>query len=655
LPSSRVSITIAQYLGKRDVEPERARDEGLSPVVTAPETAVQPALTPLAADDRPVRLGPVRGRGGRAGSGRPARSSLWLGGAVLVVLALAVAPYELLLPKVPVRGIVRDRVSAEPIAGARVRLGQTATTTDGGGAFAAERASLAEPLQAQADGYQALETRIWPAGEQRVELVPRRFALSVRDAETGEPIPDAVLAAPGVRFRAVEPGRFQVEPAHDSLTLTVSADGFRSAVVRYRDDREVVVPLQPRLLGIVVDRATGRPVPGAFLASGNLAATADANGVFELERRPAGPLRVLAAGYRRAEVDASEGRELVATLESMTVRALYLTYFGVGDRSLRQNVLTLAERTEVNAVVIDVKGDRGRLTYRSDVPLAEVIGANAEPTVSNVDELLATLKERGIYTIARIVVFKDDVLARNGLRAGLDVAIKERLSEQPWTDGEGLAWVDPLRPEVWQYNVDLAREAALKGFDEIQFDYARFPLDAAGGLSTQARYSRPWITERDRVDAIGGFLKLARDEVRLAGALVAADVFGYVTWNDGDSGVGHNIETLAGVVDYLCPTIYPSSFRAGLPGVLNFPQVLQQPYAVVFESVRRARARTGDQGAALRPWLQYFDDFAWQTGRPFRTAEIDAQRNGAVAAGAAGWMMWDPSNRYLRGGLGSRP
>jgi hypothetical protein len=112
---------------------------------------------------------------------------------------------------------------------------------------------------------------------------------------------------------------------------------------------------------------------------------------------------------------------------------------------------------------------------------------------------------------------------------------------------------------------------------------------------------------------------------------------------------------LAGAVDYLGLTLHPSTFRSGLPGLLNFPQVIQNPYAVVFESVRRARMRTAEQGTEFRPWLQYFDDPSWQTGRPYRTAEIDAQRNGAQAAGAAGWMMWDPTNRYARGGLGTRP
>lgn len=572
---------------------------------------------------------------------------------VLGILILTLAPLDLLLPKVPVKGVVRDRASAEPIAGASIRLGPASLTTDSGGAFAVERASMTDTIQVEANGYQPRQTRVFPPRTVGLDLVPRTFALNVHDAERNEPVGDAVVVAPGVRSRQTGPGRFEVEPARDNLAVTVSAPGFQNAVVRYRGEAEVAAPLQPRLMGYVVDGSTGRTIPGAFVTHGDVGLTTDANGIFELDRRPTGPLRVLAPGYRRVEVDASQERTIVARVEPFPVKALYLTYHGVGDRNLRQNVLALAERTEVNAVVIDVKGDHGRLTYRSGVPLADTIGANAEPMVPNIDELMAALKQRNIYTIARIVVFKDDVLARKGAQAGLDVAVRERFGSQAWAEADGMGWVDPLRPEVWEYNIDLAREAALKGFDEILFDGVRFPAEVSGS-ARQPQYSRLWITERDRVDAVGGFLRRARDQVRMAGAFVSLDVQGYVAWNDGDNGVGHDLDVLASAVDYLCPTVHPSTFRAGLPGLINFPQVVQQPYAVVFESLRRAKSRTADHGTVFRPWLQYFDDYSWQTGRAYRTPEIDAQRNGAYAAGAAGWMMWDPSNRYARGGLGSR-
>lgn len=576
---------------------------------------------------------------------------------VLGMLAISLAPLDLLLPKMPASGVVRDSVSSAPIPGARVQIGTKDVKTNATGEFEIARAALTEPIQVEADGYQPLKSGPWLPIERRLELRPRSFAIEVRDAETNEPIRDAEPSASGLRFSPVEAGRFRVEPAREGIPVTVTAAGYRDAVVRAQSTGEVVAALQPRLGGTVVDATTGRAVAGAFLTDGEMVVSTNANGTFELARRPNGPLRVLAPGYRRIDIDASQERTLVARVEPMAVKALYLTYFGVGDRGLRQNVLSLAERTEVNAVVIDVKGDQGKLTYRSSVPLAETIGANAEPTVPNIDELLASLKQRNIYTIARIVVFKDDLLARNGGRANLDVSIKNRMGDRPWTDAEGIAWVDPLLPSVWEYNVDLAREAALKGFDEVQFDAVRFPADTGGGLSSpnQARYSRSWLTEEDRVEAIGTFLKRAREEVRLAGAFMSADVSGYVAWNDGDNGVGHDLLELADAADYLCLTLHPSTFRQGLPGLLNFPQVIQNPYAVVFESVRRARMRTADQGTVFRPWLQYFDDPSWQTGRRYRTAEIDAQRNGAQAAGASGWMMWDPTNQYGRGGLGVRP
>jgi hypothetical protein len=575
---------------------------------------------------------------------------------VLGVLVVSLLPFDLLLPKVPLSGVVRDAVTSEPIGGAKVKVGPHATTTDVGGAFSADRVSLTDTVQVEAEGYKTGQTGVWPPRQQDVKLQPRTFAVSVRDAETGQPIADAAAVSPGIRVNTLEPGRFEVAPARQGGSLTVSAPGYRNADVRYRGEGEIALALQPRLGGSVVDGTTGQPIPGAFLAQGDLAVTADDNGSFELDRRPDGPLRVMAAGYRRAEIDASQERTLVARLDPMSVRAVYLTYYGVGDRGLRQNVLSLVDRTDVNAVVIDVKGDRGKLTYKSAVPLAERIGANAEPTVPNMDELMAALKQRGVYTIARIVVFKDDVLARNGKAAGLDVAVKGGLGDTVWTDGEGLGWVDPLRPEVWQYNIDLAREAASKGFDEVQFDYARFPIDSAGSFSaSQARYSRPWITERDRVEAVGGFLRRARDELHPLGAFVSADVFGSSAWNDGDNGVGHDLDALAGSVDYLCPTVFPSSFRAGLPGLVPYPQVIQQPYVVVFESLRRARARVDNTGTVLRPWLQYFDDYAWQTGRVYKSTDVDAQRNGAAAAGVSGWMMWDPLNKYTRGGFGPHP
>ncbi len=573
---------------------------------------------------------------------------------VLGVVVLSIVPYQLLLPKVRISGAVHDEQSGLPIVGARVISGGVTATSVEHGFFTFERASLAEPLVVEADGYLPARASAWPVRDVWVPLAPRVFSMAVRDAETGEPVAATAAVDEPARVRVTGPGQVDVWPARRETMVMLRAEGYRDLEVTYQGEVRADVRMQPRLTGGVIDGATGRSVPNAFLSfeGGNL--VADQEGRFELKERPTGRVRVLAPGYRRAEFEMGQQRAPIFALEPQVVKGVYLTYYAVGDRNLRSGVLDLAERTEVNALVIDVKGDRGLLSYRSGVPLAEQIGANDEPTISNLEEFLGSLKQRGIYTIARIVVFKDDRLGRNGSKIGFDVAIKDGRNGEPWIDGEGLAWVDPSRTEVWEYNIALAREAAERGFDEIQFDYIRFPTDPGSGRSVGgAIYSR-FLDETDRIEAITGFLRRARQEVRTAGAFLGVDIFGYVVWNEGDTGIGQQLEALADVVDYLCPMIYPSTFAAGLPGLMNYPQVVARPYEVIHESMKLARQRVEGRGAVLRPWLQYFDDYPWQTRRAYNAAEINAQKKAAGDAGSVGWMMWDPANRYARGGFGPK-
>jgi hypothetical protein len=580
------------------------------------------------------------------------RSAFGLSAALVIALTLAsIAPYQLLLPKVPASGTIVDGASARPLAGARVVSELASATTRADGRFSFERASPAESFLVEADGYLPTRVAVWPPREMHVALPPRTFSLTVRDAETGEPVPGATVAAGPAQPEPFGPGRFRIGPARRDTVAAVKADGYVEQSVPFRGEAEAEVKLQPRLIGTVTDATTGRPIPRALLTFDGGTLEVGRDGSFELRERPSGPVRVLAPGYRRTDVELGRGLPLAIRLEPFAVKGVYLTYYAVGDRGLRGNALELAEKTEVNALVIDVKGDRGLLAYRSSVPLAEKVGANDAPTVPNIDELLASLKQRNIYTIARIVAFKDDKLARNGHRAGLDVAIKDGRTGEPWIDGEDLAWVDPFRPEVWEYNVALAREAAEKGFDEVQFDYVRFPTDAARGGSLGAAMYSKFDTEANRINAVTTFLRQARAELRSMGAFLGADVFGYVTWNDDDTGIGQQLEELAEVVDYLCPMAYPSTYTAGLPGLMNYPQVVARPYDVIFQSMKRAQERIEGSGAVLRPWLQYFDDYPWATRRAYNAADIAAQRKGAADAGSVGWMMWDPANKYGRGGF----
>jgi len=182
-----------------------------------------------------------------------------------------------------------------------------------------------------------------------------------------------------------------------------------------------------------------------------------------------------------------------------------------------------------------------------------------------------------------------------------------------------------------------------RGFDEVQFDYVRFPTDGRLGA---ARYARP-NTRQTRLPAVAGFLARARRELGAMGAFVAADVFGYTAFNENDTDIGQRIEELAPHVDYFSPMLYPSGYHRGIPGYRN---PVEHPYQVVHESVRLIRQRAGHATVRVRPWLQDFRDYAFDR-RPFGVAEIRAQIQGALDAGAAGWMLWNPRNEYTAAAL----
>ena len=325
-----------------------------------------------------------------------------------------------------------------------------------------------------------------------------------------------------------------------------------------------------------------------------------------------------------------------------SIQAVYLSYYGVGNAVIRGQILDLLEHTELNAIVIDVKGDRGFIPYATSVDLAVAAGARGPVRGDGFEAMLQRLKARGVYTIARIVVFKDDILARH--RPGW--ALIDSRTGRPWVDREALAWIDPFKEDAWDYTLQLAAEAAAKGFDEIQFDYLRFPSD--GSLGT-IQYSAS-STQATRTRAIGRFLAAARQRVGNRVRL-AVDIFGYTAFNETDTNIGQRIEDLAPLVDVLCPMAYPSAYHAGIPGFRN---PVAHPYEVVAETVRRTRARSREARVSVRPWIQDFRDYAFDR-RPFGPHEIRAQIRAARDAGASGWMLWNPGGHYTVEALGPAP
>ncbi len=379
--------------------------------------------------------------------------------------------------------------------------------------------------------------------------------------------------------------------------------------------------------GVVVDATTHRPVANAWVVADGVVNKTGTHGEFEVKTK-AGFVNARAAGYGRVHLPIEGDMRVVLT--PLKVRALYMSFWAVSSQTMRAHIYDTAAKAHMNAVVIDVKGDLGMVAFRSGVPMVAKIGANRVITIPDAPALIADLHQRGLYAIARIVTFKDSPLAL----ARPDLAVRNA-SGGLFSDNERLHWTDPLSPVVWDYNIRIAVEAAKAGFDEIEFDYVRFP-DRQG-----LRFSKE-TNAAVRVAAITGFLSAAQKALNPYNVFVSADNFGYVAWNEGDTGIGQVFADVGKVVDYISPMLYPSGFKFGIPGVRN---PMTDPYRIIYASLEKAKERTGFSGVVFRPWLQAFTDYAFDH-RAFGKPQLRQQIRAAEDAGSDGWLLWEPRNRY---------
>jgi hypothetical protein len=569
-----------------------------------------------------------------------------------VALVGAVAWYHFAFGGFVVQGIVLDNSSNAPIGGARVWSSRANNVSAADGSFTLDRLKPPEVLSFDAPGYRSQTLRVtFPFEPLAPRLDPIGVDIQAVDSDNGQPLAVAVEGTPAPTETDTD-GRLHVAPVRSGQTFFLSAAGYMPTQTTYTGQDVLRVPLQPKLDGKITDASTGNGVGGARLTIGDQQLTTSTDGTYILRQRPrAGQLQVLAPGYKRLRIDASKLTSLDVQLQPNPVHGMYMTYFAIGSDQYLRDMYRLLDTTEINAVVIDVKGDYGLLSYKSRVPLAEKIGANASPTIDDLDGLLASIHQRGAYAIARIVVFKDNMLARNGSKAGLDVGVRNRRTGDLWVDGEDLAWVDPFQPATWDYNTALAQEAIERGFDEVQFDYIRFATDPSPDSSVDdMQYSRP-LTEENRVSALKSFLTQAHKAVNDAGGFLSMDTFGYTTWWDNDGGIGQDLTVLADQIDYYSPMVYPSTFNAGVPGQIGYPEVVSRPYDVVYESLKHVQEKLAGKHVMVRPWLQYFDDYPWATRTRYDAPQIEAQKEAVADSNSFGWMFWNAGSLFKRGGL----
>lgn len=325
------------------------------------------------------------------------------------------------------------------------------------------------------------------------------------------------------------------------------------------------------------------------------------------------------------------------------VKGIYITGNTVAYTERYNKLLELVNTTELNTVVIDIKDDEGLMTYASSLQDVEFAGANKKVRIKDIDGVLKVLRENDIYPIARIVTFKDR-------RAGdkyANLAVKNK-NGGIWRDRNGMSWLNPYNKESWDYIVDIAEEAAVKGFKEIQFDYVRFPTD---GNIKAIDYGAD--AEKPKAEAIAEFLSYARERLQSMGVVVSADVFGLVTTDKGDMGIGQHLESMAKSVDVICPMVYPSHYGKGSYGVLE-PDF--EPYKIVNKSMSVAQQRIDILGekekvALLRPWLQDFTASYLDRYKKYGAKEVRDQINAVYDSGQDEWILWNAGNIYTKGAL----
>ena len=324
---------------------------------------------------------------------------------------------------------------------------------------------------------------------------------------------------------------------------------------------------------------------------------------------------------------------------SASVKALYVNAWAFGSSKLWQ-LVRLADETEVNAFVVDVKDDTGCLLYPSAVPTAQQIGANQCNRGRDARARLDTLLLHGIYPIARIVVAKDPLLAEHRPQWSVHLADGEL-----WRDRIGSAWVDAYNDSVWVYSAQLAQEALRMGFAEVQFDYVRFPDEPRERLAT-AVFSARRSGDTPRI-AVRRNVRLLKSLLAPLGAPVTFDIFGLTASATDDMGIGQVWEDFSSVADVVLPMVYPSHYP---PGAYGFAWPNGQPYKVVRRALEEAldRSRAPD-AAEIRPYLQ-----AFTLGRRlphYTPLEIREQIRATEELGIASWVLWNPRSVYQRDAL----
>lgn len=496
----------------------------------------------------------------------------------------------------------------------------------------------------------------------KVQLNPLVVKGTLVDESTQQPIANKLVWGGNKATNTDDKGNFSFSALPAGSKIKVDLIGYETVEKAVEDkDQEITITLRSTLFeGTLTDAVSKKPVANALVRIGQNTELTNGQGAFRFSNAPhaaSDEVTVRAAGYKIQTFKAGD-LEKGAKLAPFHFRGVYVPgvyAINANFDKLFTPYLKMADQGLINAIVVDIKDDdTGMLWYNSQVPLARELGLvynrnKIQPDqLMDVKRVLTEARKHGLYVVARYVVFRDPAIAAKKP----DWTIKSKKTGQAWQDINGLTWPNPFQPEVSDYNAALAKELAELGFDEVNYDYIRFPTD--GTLADiQYKPDLDWTAlskdEKLRTDTIESAVKKAWNNLRTTNTYFSLDVFGYSLWrvNDAD-GIGQQYNNLVMMADYVCPMVYASLFSTGEMG-FDFPGA--HPREIIEQSGRIANKLEAELKpvAKYRPWLEDYDKLYGPPASQFKsTAErVKVQIVAADSLGASGWTLWNANGTYI--------
>jgi hypothetical protein len=372
-------------------------------------------------------------------------------------------------------------------------------------------------------------------------------------------------------------------------------------------------------------------------------ATGEVNGWVLAEHTVKDRTELLSESLRNLDLSPQDKTSGYPDNPRVEVKGIYLTLYSASGERL-DKLIEMTKRTEINTFVIDVKDDNGNMLFATEAAEKYSPEANKKAPIKDIKAFMQKLKDNNIYAIARIVSFKDPAYAKQHP----DKAIVYKDSGKPFTNSDGLIWVSAHDRDLWQYNLEVSKEAAAAGFNEIQFDYVRFPASNGGKLDKILDYRNE--TGESKPETIQNYLKEARKQLSPMQTYISADIYGLVGSVSDDMALGQYWEAVSNVVDYVSPMMYPSHYANGTYG-LSVPDAY--PYETILNCTKDSvnRNKNIETPATIRPWIQDFTA-SWVKGHiKYGAKELDLQIKALEENNVKEYLIWNASNRYSEGAL----